>query len=369
MSATTAIRIWLWIVAAMILAMVVVGGATRLTEAGLSITEWKPISGVVPPLSEADWQAEFARYRAIPQYAQMFPDMTLGGFKAIFWWEWGHRLLGRLIGLVVALPLAAFWIGGKLSRDMKWKMLGLLALGGLQGFIGWWMVKSGLTERTEVSQYRLAVHLVTASLTLALTVWFAESLSPPAPSPRQGARGLRLAASLLLGGVFVQLGLGALVAGLRAGKIYDTWPLMGNHLVPPTGELLFAHPLWRNVFENATTAQFDHRAMAYLLLVAAAANAIYAVRVAPGHIASRTAVVLAVALLCQASIGVVTLVSGVQLHAALLHQAFAMIVLAVAVTHRCSLRGIAGRDRLGAVPASEPGAEIIGLPGFAAGAR
>lgn len=360
-----AIRAWLWIVAAMILLMVVVGGATRLTESGLSITQWKPISGVVPPLGEAAWQAEFARYREIPQYARMNPDMDLAGFKSIFWWEWAHRLLGRLIGMVVALPLVGFWLAGRLTRDLKWKLTGLLLLGGLQGFVGWWMVSSGLTERTEVSQIRLAVHLVLASVTLAWTVWLAESLSPAPAAPDRSASGLRAGASVLLVGVLAQIGLGGLVAGLRAGRIYDTWPLMGEHLLPPTSELLFLQPLWRNLFDNAVTVQLDHRLLAYTLLVAGLAHAVHAMRVAPGHRAATTAWLLAAALVAQASIGIVTLVSGVPLGAALLHQAFAMVVLALAVTHRSGLRA-AATTRARAV-LSDPATEVIGFPAFAPG--
>lgn len=355
------LRGWLWLVAATILAMVVVGGATRLTEAGLSITQWRPISGIIPPLTLTDWQAEFARYRAIPQYAQLFPDMDLAGFKAIFWWEWGHRVLGRLIGLLVSVPLAWFWLSGRLTRSLKVKLLLLLALGGLQGVIGWWMVSSGLSDRTEVAQDRLAAHLLTASLTLALTIWIAETLEPPPAARSRQVVGLRASANVMLAGVFVQLGLGALVAGLRAGRIYQTWPLMGDHWVPPGRELVFLTPVWRNLIDNAVTAQFDHRTMAYLLLGGSLAHAFRARWVAPGTAASRTATLLAAALLVQASIGVLTLVTGVPLGAALLHQFFAMLVLVVAVTHRCGLRTNASPRA--AVLGAE---EIIGLPSFAA---
>ncbi len=350
-----AVRAWLWIVAFTILLMVVVGGATRLTESGLSITEWKPISGVVPPLTPEAWQAEFDKYRAIPQYAQVFPDMTVEGFKSIFYWEWSHRLLGRVIGLVVAVPLAWFWVTGALSRGLKVRLAGLLGLGGLQGLIGWWMVSSGLADRTEVSQYRLALHLTVASATLALAVWFAEGLDPVRPV-RLGvaATRIRISATLLVGGVFLQLGLGALVAGLRAGRIYNTWPLMGGHLVPPADELLFVAPAWRNLFENATTAQFDHRLVAYGLLAAAVAHAADCWFVAPRTRVARTATLLALAVACQATVGIATLVWAVPLGAALVHQAFAMVVLALAVTHRSGLRTEAprGRDGQAAKPAS-----------------
>ena len=311
----------------------------RLTESGLSITEWKPISGVIPPLTPEAWQVEFAKYKTIPQYAVVFPDMDLEGFKSIFYWEWAHRLLGRVIGFAVALPLAWFWVRGVLSRGMKLRMVGLLALGGLQGLIGWWMVTSGLAGRTEVSQYRLALHLLTASLTLAMAVWFAEGLSRPRAEARTaGEASMRVGASLLVVGVFLQLGLGALVAGLRAGRIYNTWPLMGDGLVPPSAELWFRTPAWRNLFENATTAQFDHRLVAYLLLAGAVVHAVRCWRAAAGTPVAWTAVALAVAVGFQASIGIATLVWVVPLGAALAHQAFAMLVLTLAVTHRSTLR-------------------------------
>jgi heme a synthase len=333
------VRAWLWLVAFLILLMVVVGGATRLTESGLSITEWKPISGVIPPLSAEAWQAEFDRFKVIPQYAHIFPDMDVEGFKSIFYWEWSHRLLGRAIGLVVALPLAYFWVTGVLTRSLKIKLVGLLVLGGLQGLIGWWMVKSGLVDRTEVSQYRLALHLLVASVTLALSVWFAESLRPPAQQRLGNSlRRIRFSASLLVAGVFVQLGLGALVAGLRAGKIYNTWPLMGDHAVPPSTELFFQTPVWRNFFENGTTAQFDHRLMAYVVLAGAVLHALDCWRRAPDSPAARTALVLAMLVICQAGIGIMALLWAVPLGAALAHQAFAMVVLATAVLHRCWLR-------------------------------
>lgn len=355
------LRGWLWLIAATILLMVVVGGATRLSEAGLSITQWKPITGILPPLTTADWQAEFARYQALPQYAQLFPDMDLTGFKAIFWWEWGHRLLGRLIGLLVAAPLAWFWLSGRLTRGLKIKLLLLLVMGGVQGGIGWWMVTSGLSDRTEVAQDRLALHLLTASLTLAFTVWIAETTQPPRAMRSREASALRVSASLLLVGIFIQLGLGALVAGLRAGRIYQTWPLMGDHWLPPGRELTFFTPAWRNVIDNAVTAQFDHRVMAYLLLGGVLAHALHARWVAPRTEVSRTATLLATAVVMQASIGVLTLVTGVPLGAALLHQFFAMVVLVVGIVHRCGLRTLHG-------PVNAD-AEIVGLPRLAAPAR
>ena len=329
------VRWWLWAVAVCIFAMVIVGGATRLTQSGLSITEWNPVMGAVPPLTDAAWQAEFEKYKAIPQYAQLFPEMDLGGFKGIYYWEWAHRLLGRVIGILFALPLLGFWITGRLTPALKPRLLGLLALGGLQGAIGWWMVKSGLSERVSVSQYRLAVHLLTASVTLAWAIWIAEGLRASSqPMPVRGEARLRATATLLAAGIFLQLGFGALVAGLHAGLIYNTWPLMDGHLMPPLAELLGQSPVWSNLFENVMTVQFNHRSMAYGLLLLAVVHAVDASRSAPGSAASRRAGVLILLVLAQAGFGITALLLVVPLSAALLHQGFAMIVFGAAVLHR-----------------------------------
>ena len=329
------VRAWLWVVAGCIFAMVVVGGATRLTQSGLSITEWKPVMGVLPPLDAAAWQAEFDRYKLIPQYAQLNPDMTLAGFKAIFYWEWAHRLLGRVIGALVAVPLVAFWLTGRLTPALKPRLVGLLALGGLQGVIGWFMVKSGLSARVDVSQYFLALHLVTASLTLVWAIWLAEGLRPAGATARGAAVArLRPTATLLLAMVLVQIGLGAFVAGLHAGLTYNTWPLMDGHLVPPLADLLRQSPPWSNLFENVTTVQFDHRTVAYGVLILALFHATLAWSRAPHTRAAWRAALLVVAVTAQAVIGISTLLLVVPLWAALLHQAFAMVVLGLAVLHR-----------------------------------
>ncbi len=329
------VRLWLWAVAGCILAMVVVGGATRLTQSGLSITEWKPVVGVLPPLSPEAWQAEFDKYKLIPQYSLLNADMDLAGFKSIFYWEWAHRLLGRVIGAIVALPLIGFWLTGRLTPALKPRLVGLFALGGLQGLIGWFMVKSGLSARTEVSQYFLALHLVTASLTFAWAIWLAEGLrDAPRDRVAPAAGRLRGTATLLLALVMVQVGLGALVAGLHAGLTYNTWPLMDGHLVPPLADLARQSPLWSNLFENVTTAQFDHRMVAYAVLLAALFHALDARRRAFGTPAAARAGLLVLAVLAQAIIGIMTLLLVVPLWAALLHQFFAMVVLGTAVLHR-----------------------------------
>ncbi|WP_237480073.1 COX15/CtaA family protein [Lichenibacterium dinghuense] len=329
------VRAWLWVVAGCIFAMVVVGGATRLTQSGLSITEWKPVMGVLPPLSDAAWAAEFERYKQIPQYALLNADMTLSGFKSIFYWEWAHRLLGRVVGSLVLLPLAFFWLTGRLTPALKPRLVGLFLLGGLQGVIGWFMVKSGLSARTEVSQYFLALHLVTASLAFVWAIWLAEGLRRAAPARRTPALDrFRTTSTALVWLVMLQIGLGAFVAGLHAGLSYNTWPLMDGHAVPPLADLARQSPLWSNLFENVTTVQFDHRTAAYVVLLVALFHAADAWSKAPGTGASRRAGLLLLAVLTQAAIGITTLLLVVPLWAALLHQAFAMVVLGTAVLHR-----------------------------------
>nr|HMQ58547.1 COX15/CtaA family protein [Rhizobiaceae bacterium] len=237
-----AVRMWLYVVVLALLALVLVGGATRLTDSGLSITEWKPIHGVVPPLNEAEWEEELAKYRLIPEYQQINKGMSLDEFKRIFWWEWAHRLLARGIGVIFAIPLIWFWATGRLERALKPRLTAILALGGLQGAVGWWMVASGLTERTDVSQYRLAVHLTLACVIIAAIVWVARGLAihtagtPPHPVGRF-AGWMALA-------VLLQIFLGALVAGLDAGMAYNTWPLMDGAVVP--GGLFVQQPAWIN---------------------------------------------------------------------------------------------------------------------------
>ena len=322
-----ALALWLHALAALVAAMVVVGGATRLTESGLSITEWQPLLGAIPPLSEADWQRAFDLYRQIPQYELMNKGMSLGEFKFIYWWEWSHRLLGRVIGIAFALPLAFFWLTGRIGREVGYKLLGILALGALQGFIGWWMVASGLVGRTEVSQYRLAVHLVMACLIFAALVWTARSCraAPSAASPAA----LRRTAWFLFALTLLQIALGALVAGLRAGLIYNTWPLMDGALVP--SGLFAQHPWWVNFGENVATVQFSHRMAAYALVAAAAWAAWQARTRARGSAAARRAALILAAVLVQAGLGIATLLLQVPIAVALLHQAGAVIVLALIV--------------------------------------
>jgi cytochrome c oxidase assembly protein subunit 15 len=333
-----AVAIWLWSLAALVFAMVVLGGATRLTESGLSITQWKLLSGVMPPLSEADWLAEFENYKKIPQYGALFPDMDLAGFKVIFFWEWSHRLLGRLIGLAAALPLIFFWAKGMLPPGVKPKLLGVLALGGLQGFVGWWMVESGLSERVEVAQERLAIHLLLASATFAALVWLAASLNArKAELDESELPGLRWFAGAFGVLTLLQIGLGALVAGLRAGRAFNTWPLIDGSYIPPLEKLAAIEPWWRNFLDNLLLVQFQHRMVAYGLLILALAQGLYAWRAAPGTSALRRALALFGLVAAQVAIGIVTLLLISPLWAGLVHQAFAMIILGMAVAHAQAL--------------------------------
>ena len=326
------LRGWLLLTAALIFAMVMVGGATRLTESGLSITQWKPVTGVLPPLSLADWQAEFDRYKQIPQYAQMNADMTLAGFKTIYWWEWSHRLLARVLGLIYIVPALYFWVTGRLKGRLGARVGLATALLALEPIVGWWMVSSGLSERTEVAQQRLALHLLIAAATFGTLIYAAVGLRRRAPQP--GARGFSVPAHILVALVFVQLGLGALVAGLRAGLIYNTWPLMDGRWIP--GGLFATTPAIRAIWDDVTTSQFDHRMLAYLVVLFALLQAALAARVG-GALARRAAIVAGAALL-QAALGIVTLVFVVPLHAALTHQAFALVLFGLAVAHASATR-------------------------------
>ncbi len=331
-----AVAMWLWSLAGLVFLMVIVGGATRLTESGLSITEWKPLTGIVPPLSPSQWLAEFENYKKIPQFAELFPHMDLRGFKFIFFVEWSHRLLGRLIGAAMALPMIFFWVKGLLPPGFKAKLLGVLALGVLQGFVGWWMVKSGLSDRVEVAQERLAIHLLLASLTFAALIWLAVSLRV-AQIPERRVPGLRWFAGGMVLLVLLQIGLGGLVAGLRAGRALNTWPLIDGYFWPPLDQLTLLSPLWRNFLDNILLVQFQHRMVAYALLALALAQAFYSSRVAAGSRTVRRAWAVAGLVAMQAAIGIATLVLVVPLWAGLLHQAFAMIVLGMAVAHAQAL--------------------------------
>jgi heme a synthase len=351
-AAARAVGVWLWWVAALVFAMVLVGGATRLTESGLSIVEWKPVTGVVPPLSEPDWQAEFAKYQTIPQYEQLNHGMSLDDFKAIYWWEWAHRLLGRVVGAAFLLPFLWFLWRRAFDRRTGFGLAGIFALGAVQGAAGWWMVASGLTERIRVSQYRLAFHLTLACMIYVALVWMADRLLSAAP-PVQAGKGrggappgrLRWSAAALLALALVQIYLGALVAGLHAGLVYNTWPLINGSIIPSAADLLFGQPLWRNFFENDLTVQFDHRMTAYALCALALFHAVDARRRGPGPLAAGAGFV-AMAALAQAGLGIMTLLFSVPLQLALTHQAMALVVLTAATLHAARAQGVFAGGRI-----------------------
>lgn len=314
------VRIWLYCLALMVLAMVVVGGATRLTESGLSITEWKPIAGVVPPLSAADWQAEFDAYKLIPQGVQN-SWMGIEDFKFIFWWEWGHRFLGRVIGFVFAVPFLVFLVQRRFTWSLAAPLGALFVLGGFQGFLGWWMVSSGLSELTSVSQYRLAAHLFAASLLFLALIWVARRLSP---LPAASASGPMWPVWLLLVLVELQIVAGAFVAGLDAGMAYNSWPLMDGALVPEG--LGVMDPAWRNMFENTLTVQFNHRILAYVI-VALVALLLWrqSRRGGFGGVAGWLPRIGLLVLL-QVGMGIATLLNMVPISLALGHQALAFML-------------------------------------------
>ena len=324
-----AVRWWLFSIALLIAILVLVGGATRLTESGLSIVEWKPVTGVLPPFTETQWTQAFDAYKTIPQYRALNAGMTLAAFKTIFWWEWSHRLLGRAIGVVYLLPFLWFLWRGGLSAELKRRLWLIFGLGALQGAVGWWMVASGLSERVEVSQYRLATHLVLALLIFAAVVWTLRRLTERPPIA--GSARLKITSVALVVLTFVQLYLGALVAGLRAGLVYNTWPDIDGSLVPSAARLWFEQPWWRNLFDNTLTVQFEHRMTAYALLALAAFHAFDAMRSRAGTAAITGALWLLAAITLQATLGILTLLNQVPIVLALAHQAVAIAVLTLAV--------------------------------------
>ena len=336
-----AVRWWLLSIAALIAVMVLVGGATRLTESGLSIIEWKPVTGALPPLNGEQWTQAFEAYKTIPQYREMNAGMTLSEFKTIFWWEWSHRLLGRVIGVAYLLPFLWFMWRGVVAAELRRRLWLIFGLGALQGAVGWWMVASGLSERVEVSQYRLATHLVLALMIYAAIVWTLRRLTDRAPSAASAR--LKLTGAVLVALTFVQLYLGALVAGLRAGRIFNTWPEIDGAFIPSSARLLFETPWWRNFFDNALTVQFEHRMTAYALFVLAVLHAIDTVRARAGTSVVNGALWLVAAVALQATLGILTLLNQVPIDFALAHQAVAIAVLTLAI---CQAERLAGRQVL-----------------------
>ncbi|HEV7345606.1 MAG TPA: COX15/CtaA family protein [Devosia sp.] len=329
------VRIWLYAMAAFVLLMVVVGGITRLTESGLSITSWKPLSGTIPPLDDAQWQAEFEAYKQIPQYQVNNSWMSLDDFKYIYFWEYLHRLLGRVLGVLFAIPFVIFLLQKRVTTQLAWPLFGLFVLGGFQGALGWWMVSSGLTELTSVSQYRLAAHLTAASLLFIALVYVPRSLEPGRVAGRITSGDPGLAVILLLLIVF-QIGAGAFVAGIDAGMGYNTWPLMDGAIIP--SGLGSMQPLWRNLFENALTVQFIHRGFAYLIV------AYLAFMLWRQHRAGGFAGVhgwlprIAGLVLLQVVLGIATLLSAVPISLAVGHQALAFMLAGVVTAYLADMR-------------------------------
>ncbi|HEU0155088.1 MAG TPA: COX15/CtaA family protein [Stellaceae bacterium] len=357
---TRAIAAWLFLCCALIFLMVVVGGITRLTLSGLSITEWEPVTGIVPPLTQAQWAAEFARYKEIPEYRLIHYGMTLAQFKGIYFWEYAHRLLGRLIGVAFAAPLLWFWLRGRLPRHLAPALLGILALGFAQGFLGWYMVESGLARRVEVSQYRLVAHLALALAIYSAILWTAlglvrvpDRLHPPQnPHPslprgrgrvREGGllgegAGWRRATEAMILLVGVTIAAGGFTAGTRAGFVYNTFPLMDGRWIPAGYTQL--QPLWRNWFENVTAVQFDHRVLAMATAAAVLLLWLAGRRVRlpkPAPIALH--LFLAAAGL-QVALGISTLLLVVPIPLAAAHQAGAVLLLSAAILFRHTLRAI-----------------------------
>lgn len=326
-SARRQVAVWLLMCCVLIAAMVSLGGVTRLTGSGLSMVTWKPVHGVVPPLTEAAWQEEFARYRASPEYVHKNAGMGLEGFKRIFWFEYSHRVLGRAIGLAFAVPLIWFLIKRRLERRLAPRLVFMFLLGAGQGLLGWWMVKSGLVDEPRVSQYRLTAHLGLAMALFVWMFWTALSVlrgSDPAAPPASTLAGPAMG---LLAFAFLTVLSGGFVAGLHAGLVYNSFPTMGGEWIP--SDLLALTPAWRNPFENVTTVQFNHRWLATLLV--AGVLALWAAglrRIPPGTTARRWMHLAALAVLAQGGLGIATLLGRVPLTLAAMHQANALVLLA-----------------------------------------
>lgn len=348
--ARRAIRLWLMVLFVMVLAMIVVGGATRLTGSGLSITEWAPVTGTIPPMNAADWQREFDAYRQIPQYTEVNQGMSLTEFQYIYWWEWSHRLLGRLVGLVWALGFVFFWATSRIPTGWTPRLLALGALGGLQGAIGWWMVSSGLTDgMVRVASYRLATHLGIAFVILGLIAWYVLQLSRTEAellrARRAGEAKLFSMSTGLMHLAFLQILLGALVAGIDAGRTYTGWPTMGGEWIPST--IWDATLGWRNFFENPALVQFIHRMTGYLLAIFGIVVWLRARR-SPHPVTRGAFTVMIVAMAAQIGLGIMNVIHASPLHLALTHQFGAVVLFAMILRarhharypHETSIRGV-----------------------------
>jgi cytochrome c oxidase assembly protein subunit 15 len=321
--------VWLFLCAGMVVLMMLVGAITRLTESGLSIAEWNPLIGALPPLGDAEWQRVFDLYRTTSEYRTVNAGMTLEEFRTIFWWEYLHRLLGRLIGAVFALPLLWFLLRRRIGGALALRLVAIFLLGGLQGGIGWWMVKSGLVDRVDVSQYRLAAHLAIAFLILAAILWTALDLLPGSRVATAAPAALRRGAAALLALIFLMIVSGALVAGLDAGFVYNDWPLMGDVFLPPEYGTLA--PWWLNPFENVAAVQFNHRMLAYGIALAALVLWLAARRSGLAAAARRPLDLLLAMVLVQVALGVSALLLHVPLALGVAHQGGAIAVFCLAL--------------------------------------
>ena len=331
-----AIRLWLMVLFALVCVMIAVGGMTRLTDSGLSITEWRPVTGALPPLTAEDWAAEFDKYRQIDQYRLMNQGMSLSEFQVIYWWEWGHRQLGRVIGLVWAVGFLAFWLTKRIPTGWTPRLLLLGALGGTQGAIGWWMVASGLNEgMVSVASYRLATHLGLAFVILGFIAWYTFLLNRPEAEllkARRAREGKLFSLSTgLMHFTFLQILLGALVAGIDAGRGYTDWPMMNGVFFPP--EALDMVPLWQNFFENPAMAQFVHRVAGYLLAVFALVVWLRGRKSAHG--ATRFAFnAVGLVVLGQIILGIVTVIYAAPWQLGIAHQATAVLLWVLIIRAR-----------------------------------
>jgi cytochrome c oxidase assembly protein subunit 15 len=336
--AKRAIAAWLLACCALVFAMVVVGGITRLTHSGLSIVEWQPIVGAVPPLTDAQWEEAFAKYRETPEFRLRNHDMTVAGFKGIFWWEFAHRLLGRVIGFAFFAPFLYFLFRGRVRGRLGWQLAGIFLLGGLQGAMGWFMVKSGLVDDPRVSQFRLAAHLGLAFLIYGAMLRIALGLWNEGRGTA-GAPGMRRLSTTVLVTVFATVLAGAIVAGIRAGYAYNTFPLMNGHVVPP--EILMIDPWWMNFGYNMATVQFDHRALAWLLALLVPLTW-WTSRAGSDAGGRMWANALLAAFLLQFSLGVATVLTGAHIVPAAFHQAGSLVLFTCAIGLRQAVRARAG---------------------------
>ncbi len=335
------IAIWLLICCAMVYAMVVVGGVTRLTDSGLSIVEWQPIVGTMPPITQGDWDELLDKYRETPQYQKVNAGMNVDEFKNIFWWEYFHRLLGRAIGVVFFIPFVYFLIRKKIDRPLGIKLSGIFVLGGLQGLMGWYMVMSGLVNDPHVSQYRLTAHLGLAFVIYAALLWVAMGLLSPQTNNNQAGNhkelpSLRRFSTVLTSLIFIMILSGGFVAGIRAGLAYNTFPLMNGYLIPP--DLFLLEPWYRNFFDNITTVQFNHRVIAWILAILVPVFWFKSLKCQLSDSARLACHFLLVALVIQISLGIATLLQAVPLTLAASHQAGAMLLFTAALWVNHKLR-------------------------------